>query len=168
MGREVEVIGRGMLVELSSRKEVTFQRRENANGIYWRLVTGKGGREPNGGGASVSKSHRTVYTYVTVGVVLYALLHSFPISKEVKRVYRFLFHIRLSHSLNHTNSFPPQVSKWIQGDRKKWEWKKEILFHTLTIARLSVSSLQLHGGQWSWNYFFMHGLWYCIVIFRHP
>lgn len=32
MGREVEVMRRGMLAELSSRKEMTFQRRENANG----------------------------------------------------------------------------------------------------------------------------------------
>lgn len=32
MGREVEVMRRGMLAELSSRKDMTFQRRENANG----------------------------------------------------------------------------------------------------------------------------------------
>lgn len=31
MGREVEVMRRGMLAELSSRKDMTFQRRENAN-----------------------------------------------------------------------------------------------------------------------------------------
>lgn len=64
-------------------------------------------------------SHCAVYTYVTVGVVLCVPLHSLPISKEVKRVYTFLFHIQLSNSLSRTDSFPPQVSKWIQEDRNK-------------------------------------------------
>jgi len=120
-------------------------------GIYWRLGIGKGRRELNRGGAYVPNSHRAVYTYVAVGVILSVPLLSLPISKEVKRVYRFLFHIHLSKSLNHTSSFPPQVSKWIQEDRNKWECKKDTLFHTLTIVRLNASLPQLHGRQWSWN-----------------
>lgn len=59
----------------------------------------------------VSNSHHTVYRHVTAGVVLYMPLYSLSTSKEVKRVYRFLFRIQLSNSPNHTDSLPPQVSK---------------------------------------------------------
>lgn len=102
-------------MELSSRKDMTFQRRENANGNImkasyreWKM------------GAYVCNSRRAVYTYVTVGVVLYVPLRSLPISKEVKRVYRFLFHIQLSNSLNHTDYiFLSTSSKQVDTRRQK-------------------------------------------------
>lgn len=88
-------------------------------GIYRRLVIGRGRQELNRGGAYVSNSHSALYTYVTVGVVLYVPLHSLPISK-VKRVYRFLFHTQLFNSLNHTDFLSTSSKqKWVQEDINK-------------------------------------------------
>lgn len=64
--------------------------------IYWRLVKGKTGL--NRGGVYVSSRKSAV-------LLCSVLWHSFSINKELKRVYRFLFHIQLSNSLNHTIPF---------------------------------------------------------------
>lgn len=90
---------------------MTFRRRENANGNLMKVSC----REWKTG-AYVSHSH----AYVTVGVVLSVPLHSLPVSKEVKRVYRFLFHIQLSNSLSHADyTFLSTSSKRVDMKRQK-------------------------------------------------
>lgn len=84
MGREVEVMRRGMLAELRSRKDMTFQRRKMQMRISWRLVKGKGRQD-------WTEEERMYPSERVLWCCALCLCIAFPSTKNLKEYISFFF-----------------------------------------------------------------------------